>query len=167
MKKFIITFLIIFCNNFFSDTALTMVSKGKFTCLFVDNFGVETDKGFYLQIFPESLDMIERNSKLRDKNHGYADIVAFNTWNEGAVSAELMYSFSIEVIKNRYYKNRDTAKFPHKFTMDRKTYLLNIEDIYSNETLTYQCKQLNNNLSFEDLISERIFELQELKNPKK
>ena len=51
--------------------------------------------------------------------------------------------------------------------MDKKTYKLNIEDIYLNETLNYQCKQLNNNLSFEDLILERIFELQELKIRKK
>ena len=162
MKKFIITCLIIFCHNFLSDTTLATVSKGKFSCLFIDNFGVETDKGFYLQISPERLDMIERNSKLRDKNHGHVDIIAFNTWNEGNVSAELIYSFGIEVIKNRYYKNRDAAKFPHKFIMDRETYALNIEDESSKETLNYQCRKLNNNLSFEDLILDRISELQEL-----
>ena len=162
MKKFIITFLIICCFNSFSDTAFAFVTEGKFSCIYVDNFGVETDKGFYLKISPESLDMIERNSKLRDKNHGYADIIAFNTWNEGDVSAELIYSFSIEVINNRYYKNRDIAKFPYKFIMDRKTYALNIEDEYSIETLNYQCRQLNYNLTFEDLILERITELQKL-----
>ena len=166
MKKLIITVFIIFCHVHFSDTALTEVSLGKYSCLYIDTSGAKTDKGFYLQISPESLNMVERNSKLRKKNHGYADIIAFNTWSEGDVSAELVYSFDIKVIQNRYYINRDSAKFPHKFTMDRKTYLLNIEDIYSRETLNYQCKQLNNNLSFEDLILERIFELQELKNLK-
>ena len=166
MKKLIITVSIIFCHTHFSDIALTVVSHSKYSCQYIDTSGAKTDKGFYLQISPESLNMVERNSKLRKKNHGYADIIAFNTWSEGDVSAELVYSFDIEVIQHRYYINRDSAKFPHKFTMDRKTYLLNIEDIYSRETLNYQCKQLNNNLSFEDLILERIFELQELKNLK-
>ena len=49
--------------------------------------------------------------------------------------AELIYSFDIEIIQNRYYINNDSVKFPHKFTMDIKTYVLNIEDIYSGETL--------------------------------
>ena len=156
-----------FCHTHFSNTALTEVSQSKYSCQYIDSSGTKTDKGFYLQINPENLNMVERNSKLREKNHGYADIIAFNTWSEGDVSAELIYSFDIEIIQNRYYINNDSAKFPHKFTMDIKTYVLNIEDIYSGETLNYQCKQLNNSQSFEDLVLERILQLQELIDLKK
>ena len=128
----------------------------------MDSSNKETDKGFYLQISPENLNMVERNSRLREKNYGYADMVAFNTWDGEEVTAELLYTFEIEVIQNRYYKNRGLAKFPHVFTMDRKTYKLNIENTYTKETLNYQCKQLSDNPSFEILIEERITELQEL-----
>lgn len=162
MKKLIITVSIIFCHTHFSDIALTVVSHSKYSCQYIDSTGAETDKGFYLQISPESLSMMERNSKLREKNHGYADIVAFNTWHGEEVTAELLYTFDIEVIQHRYYKNRGLAKFPHVFMMDKKTYKLNIENTYTKETLHYQCKQLGNNSSFEVLIEERITELQEL-----
>ena len=151
-----------FCHVHFSGTALTEVSLGKYSCQYIDSSGAKTDKGFYLQISPESLNMVERNSKLREKNHGYADIIAFNTWSDSDVSAELVYSFDIKVIQNRYYINRDPAKFPHVFMMDKKTHKLNIENTYTKETLHYQCKQLGNNSSFEVLIEERITELQEL-----
>ena len=67
MKKLIITVSIIFCHTHFSDIALTVVSHSKYSCQYIDSTGAETDKGFYLQISPESLNMIERNSKLREK----------------------------------------------------------------------------------------------------
>ena len=164
MKIFIIALLVILCDALIANRANTQISHEKFSCLFIDNSNTETDKGFYLQIFPEDLNMVERNSKLREKNHGYADIVAFNTWNGKKVTAELLYTFDIEVNQNRYYENRSLAKFPHVFIMDRKTYKLNIENTYTKETLSYQCKQLGNNSSFEVLIEERINELQELIN---
>ena len=162
MKIFIIGLLVVFCNAVIANRAFTQISQDKFSCLFMDSANKETDKGFYLQISPENLNMVERNSKLREKNHGYADIVAFNTWNGEEVTAELLYTFDIEVIQHRYYKNRGLVKFPHVFFMDKKTYKLNIENTYTKETLNYRCKQLSNNLSFEVLIEERITELQEL-----
>ena len=107
--------------------------------------------------------MIERNSKLREKNTGFAEIIAFNTWDEKAVSSELLYVFDIIISKNESdYVNKKSYKFPHKFTMNRKTYALNIKNIYSNETLNYQCIQLNNNVLFEDLILDHMEDLQHL-----
>ena len=53
-----------FCHVHFSDTALTEVSLGKYSCQYIDSSGAKTDKGFYLQISPEILNMVERNSKL-------------------------------------------------------------------------------------------------------
>ena len=102
MKKLIITVSVIFCHIHFSDITLTEVSHSKYSCQYIDSSGAKTDKGFYLQISPESLSMMERNSKLREKNHGYADIVAFNTWHGEEVTAELLYTFDIEVIQHRY-----------------------------------------------------------------
>ena len=137
--------------------------ENKFSCLFIDGAGTKTDKGFYLQILPENLSMIERNSKLREKNTGFAEIIAFNTWDEKTVSSELLYVLDIIISKNKSdYVNKISNKFPHKFTMNRKTYALNIKNIYSNETLHYQCKQLNNNVSFTDLVLEHMEELQQL-----
>ena len=162
MKIFIIALLVIFCNTLIASRAFTQISHDKFSCFFIDSSNTVTDKGFYLQIFPENLNMVERNSKLREKNHGYADIVAFNTWNGEEVTAELLYTFDIEVIQHRYYKNRGLEKFPFIFIMDKKTYKLNIENTYTKETLNYQCKQLNNNSTFKVLIEERITELQDL-----
>ena len=161
MKKNIKIFFICL-YLFFAASASSQVSQGNYSCIFIDGNGAVTDKGFYLQILPENLSMIDRNSKLREKNLGTAEIIAFNTWNAGAVSAELLYSFDVKVIKNKYYENTDSAKFPHKFLMDRKTYALKIKNIYTKETLNYQCKELNKGMSFEDLILERIVELQEL-----
>ena len=46
--------------------------------------------------------------------------------------------------------------------MNRKTYAVNIKNIFSNETLNYQCIQLNNNVLFEDLILDHMEEIQQL-----
>ena len=84
MNKLIITVFIVFFHIHFSNTALAEVSQSKYSCQYIDSSGTKTDKGFYLQINPENLNMVERNSKW-SKNHGYADIIAFNTWSEGDV----------------------------------------------------------------------------------
>ena len=163
MKIFIIAVLLIFYNILIPAITSAKIIESKFSCLFIDGVGTKTDKGFYLQIQPENLSMIERNSKLREKNTGFAEIIAFNTWDEKSVSSELLYVFDIIISKNKSdYINKKSNKFPHNFTMNRKTYVLNIKNIYSNETLNYQCKQLNNNVSFADLILEHMEELQQL-----
>tara|TARA_B100000989_G_scaffold233418_1_gene180214 strand:- start:89 stop:595 length:507 start_codon:yes stop_codon:yes gene_type:complete len=163
MKIFIIALHLIFYNILFPEISLAQIIESKFSCLFIDGAGTKTDKGFYLQILPENLSMIERNSILRDKNTGFAEIIAFNTWDKNAVSSELLYIFDIIISKNKSdYVNKKSNKFPHNFTMNRKTYALNIKNIYSNETLNYQCMQLNNNVSFTDLVLEHIEELQQL-----
>ena len=163
MKIYIIAVFLIFYNILFLAITSAQIIESKFSCLFIDGVGSKTDKGFYLQILPENLSMIERNSKLREKNRGLAEIIAFNTWGEKAVSSELLYVFNITISKNKsYYVNKKSYKFPHEFTMNRKTYALNIKNIYSNETLNYQCMQLDNNVSFSDLILNHMEELQQL-----
>jgi len=163
MKIFIIALHLIFYNILFPEISLAQIIESKFSCLFIDGAGTKTDKGFYLQILPENLSMIERNSILRDKNTGFAEIIAFNTWDENSVSSELLYVFDIIISKNKSdYVNTKSHKFPHKFTMNRKTYALNIKNIYSNETLNYQCMQLDNNVSFSDLVLDHMEELRQL-----
>jgi len=163
MKIFIIVVLVIFYNILYPPITSALIIESKFSCLFIDSAGTKTDKGFYLHILPKNLSMIERNSKLREKNTGFAEIIAFNTWDEKTVSSELLYVLDIIISKNKSdYVNKKSNKFPHKFTMNRKTYALNIKNIYSNETLHYQCKQLNNNASFTDLVLEHMEELQQL-----
>ena len=163
MKIYIIAVFLIFYNILFPAITSAQIIESKFSCLFIDGVGSKTDKGFYLQILPENLSMIERNSKLREKNTGFAEIIAFNTWDEKTVSSELLYVFDIIISKNKSdYINKKSNKFPHKFTMNRKSYALDIKNIYSNETLNYECMQLNNNVSFADLIREHREELQQL-----
>jgi len=163
MKIFIIAIFLIFYDILFPTITSAQITESKFSCLFIDGAGTKTDKGFYLQILPENLSMIERNSKLREKNIGFAEIIAFNTWDEKTVSSELLYVFDIIISKNKSdYINKKSNKFPHKFTMNRKSYALDIKNIYSNETLNYECMQLNNNVSFADLIREHREELQQL-----
>ena len=163
MKIFTIAVFLIFYNILIPAITSAQIIESKFSCLFIDGAGTKTDKGFYLQILPENLSMIERNSKLREKNTGFAEIIAFNTWDEKAVSSESLYVFNIIISKNESdYVNKKSYKFPHKFTMNRKTYALNIKNIYTNETLYYQCIQLNNNVLFEDLILDHMEELQQL-----
>lgn len=163
MQIFINAVLLIFYIILSPAITSAQIIENKFSCLFIDGAGTKTDKGFYLQILPENLSMIERNSKLREKNTGFAEIIAFNTWDEKTVSSELLYVLDIIISKNKSdYVNKKSNKFPHKFTMNRKTYALNIKNIYSNEILHYQCKQLNNNVSFTDLVLEHMEELQQL-----
>ncbi|MAT22210.1 MAG: hypothetical protein CML86_01735, partial [Rhodobiaceae bacterium] len=68
MKIFIIAVFLIFYYMLFPAITSAQIIESKFSCLFIDGAGRKTDKGFYLQILPENLSMIERNSKLREKN---------------------------------------------------------------------------------------------------
>ena len=155
MKKiFIIIFIFALGLTMVDDTS-SEVREIMLIC------GVEhglKESNIYIHIKPDSISMIERNSKVRDKTKGSMRMVLF-VLDEGPLSTiESTTNISESIDQKSYESNLNIQKITlHKDDLVLKLFKLDGSLLERDE-----CSVLASNISFDEHIQNRVNYLQEL-----
>lgn len=116
------------------------------------------ESNIYVHIKPETISMIERNSKVRDKTKGSMRMVLF-VLDEGPLSTiESTTNISESIDQKSYESNLNMQKITlHKDDLILKLFKLDGSLLEGDE-----CSVLASNISFDEHIQNRVNYLQEL-----
>lgn len=116
------------------------------------------ESNIYVHIKPETISMIERNSKVRDKTKGSMRMVLF-VIDEGPLSTiESITNISESVDQKSYESNLNMQKI----TLDKDDLILKLFKLDGSLLERDECNVLGSNITFDEHVQNRVNYLQEL-----